>query len=93
MDDLSARRRVRPSSMAPFAPHRSLVSDPGRQTGSACLAAWLPERGKPRVRAWRATDKASRLLGDIDPDRRLDHLVACARIPAPMSTARDGAVR
>lgn len=48
-------------------------------SGTACLAGCVPDHGEPCVVAWRATEKATWLFGDIDPDQPLDELVDFAR--------------
>jgi predicted metal-binding protein len=47
-------------------------------SGTACLAGCVPDHGKPCVIGWRATEKATWLFGDIDPDQPLDDLIAFA---------------
>jgi predicted metal-binding protein len=62
-------------------------------SGTACLAGCVPDHGEPCVVGWRATEKATWLFGDIDPDQPLDDLVAFARSYAALKdgwmTGRD----
>lgn len=51
-------------------------------SGTACLAGCVPAHGAPCVVGWRATEKATWLFGDIDPDQSLDELVDFARLYA-----------
>jgi predicted metal-binding protein len=53
-------------------------------SGTACLAGCVPDHGEPCVVGWRATEKATWLFGDIDPDQPLDDLVAFARAYAAL---------
>jgi predicted metal-binding protein len=58
------------------------VAGPGEAfdvTGTSCLAACGPDHGKPCVIGHRATERATWLFGDIDPDQPLDDLIAFAR--------------
>ncbi|WP_137109999.1 DUF1636 domain-containing protein [Rhodobacter sp. SY28-1] len=48
-------------------------------SGTACLAGCVPDHGAPCVVGYRATEKATWLFGDIDPDQPLDDLVDFAR--------------
>ena len=48
-------------------------------SGTACLAGCVPDHGEPCVVGYRATEKATWLFGDIDPDQALDELVDFAR--------------
>jgi predicted metal-binding protein len=48
-------------------------------SGTACLAGCAPNHGEPCVVGYRATEKATWLFGDIDPDQPLDDLVDFAR--------------
>jgi predicted metal-binding protein len=48
-------------------------------SGTACLAGCVTDHGAPCVVGYRATEKATWLFGDIDPDQPLDDLVAFAR--------------
>jgi predicted metal-binding protein len=48
-------------------------------SGTAYLANCVPDHGKPCVIGWRATEKATWLFGDIDPDQPLDDLIAFAK--------------
>lgn len=53
-------------------------------SGTACLAGCVPDHGEPCVVGYRATEKATWLFGDIDPDQPLDDLVAFARTYAAL---------
>lgn len=53
-------------------------------SGTACLAGCVPEHGQPCIVGYRATEKATWLFGDIDPDQPLDDLVAFARTYAAL---------
>ncbi|MCU0828949.1 MAG: DUF1636 domain-containing protein [Tabrizicola sp.] len=53
-------------------------------SGTACLAGCVPAHGEPCVVGYRATEKATWLFGDIDPDQPLDDLVSFARIYAAL---------
>jgi predicted metal-binding protein len=55
------------------------LGDSFEVSGTACLAGCVPDHGEPCVVAYRATEKATWLFGDIDPDQPLDDLVAFAR--------------
>ena len=48
-------------------------------SGTACLAGCVPDHGEPCVVGYRATEKATWLFGDIDPDQPLYDLIAFAR--------------
>jgi predicted metal-binding protein len=48
-------------------------------SGTACLAGCVPDHGEPCVVGYRATEKATWLFGDIDPDQPLDDLIEFAR--------------
>ncbi len=60
------------------------LGDTFEVSGTACLAACVPDHGEPCVVGWRATEKATWLFGDIDPDQPLDDLVAFARTYAAL---------
>lgn len=53
-------------------------------SGTACLAGCVPDHGEPCVVGYRATEKATWLFGDIDPDQSLDDLVDFARTYAAL---------
>lgn len=53
-------------------------------SGTACLAGCVAEYGKPCIVGYRATEKATWLFGDIDPDQPLDDLVDFARTYAAL---------
>jgi predicted metal-binding protein len=53
-------------------------------SGTACLAGCVPAHGQPCVIGYRATEKATWLFGDIDPDQPLDDLVEFARTYAAL---------
>lgn len=53
-------------------------------SGTACLAGCVTDHGGPCVVAYRATEKATWLFGDIDPDQSLDELVDFARTYAAL---------
>ena len=53
-------------------------------SGTACLAGCVPDHGEPCVVGYRATEKATWLFGDIDPDQPLDDLVAFAHTYAAL---------
>lgn len=53
-------------------------------SGTACLAGCVPDHGEPCVVGYRATEKATWLFGDIDPDQPLDELVDFARAYAAL---------
>lgn len=53
-------------------------------SGTACLAGCVPDHGEPCVVGYRATEKATWLFGDIDPDQPLDDLIAFARTYAAL---------
>lgn len=55
------------------------LGDQFEVSGTACLAGCVPRHGQPCVVGWRATEKATWLFGDIDPDQPLDDLVDFAR--------------
>lgn len=55
------------------------LGDSFEVSGTACLAGCVPDHGEPCVVGYRATEKATWLFGDIDPDQPLDDLVAFAR--------------
>lgn len=55
------------------------LGDAFEVSGTACLAGCVPAHGAPCVVGYRATEKATWLFGDIDPDQPLDDLVAFAR--------------
>ena len=55
------------------------LGDQFEVSGTACLAGCVPDHGEPCVVGYRATEKATWLFGDIDPDQPLDDLVDFAR--------------
>ncbi len=55
------------------------LGDSFEVSGTACLAGCVPDHGEPCVVGYRATEKATWLFGDIDPDQPMDDLVAFAR--------------
>jgi predicted metal-binding protein len=55
------------------------LGDAFEVSGTACLAGCVPDHGEPCVVGYRATEKATWLFGDIDPDQPLDDLVDFAR--------------
>jgi predicted metal-binding protein len=55
------------------------LGDQFEVSGTACLASCVPDRGEPCVVGYRATEKATWLFGDIDPDQPHGDLVAFAR--------------
>lgn len=57
-------------------------------SGTARLAACVPDHGEPCVVGWRATEKATWLFGDIHPDQPLDDLVDFARTAAALDDGR-----
>ena len=64
-------------------------------SGTACLPGCVLDHGQPCVVGWRATETATWLFGDIDPDQPLDDLVEFARAhgrdlpqPGPTNLAR-----
>jgi predicted metal-binding protein len=60
------------------------LGDQFEVSGTACLAGCVPDHGAPCVVGYRATEKATWLFGDIDPDQPLDDLVAFARTYAAL---------
>lgn len=60
------------------------LGDQFEVSGTACLAGCVPDHGKPCIVGWRATEKATWLFGDIDPDQPLDELVEFARAYAAL---------
>jgi predicted metal-binding protein len=60
------------------------LGDAFEVSGTACLAGCVPDHGEPCVVGYRATEKATWLFGDIDPDQPLDDLVAFARTYAAL---------
>jgi predicted metal-binding protein len=60
------------------------LGDQFEVSGTACLAGCVPDHGEPCVVGYRATEKATWLFGDIDPDQPLDDLVAFARTYAAL---------
>ena len=69
------------------------LGDEFEVSGTACLAGCGPTHGEPCVIGYRATEKATWLFGDIDPDQPLDDLVAFAQAYAALDdgwmTGRD----
>jgi predicted metal-binding protein len=69
------------------------LGDQFEVSGTACLAGCVPDHGEPCVIGYRATEKATWLFGDIDPDQPLDDLVEFARAYAALEdgwmTGRD----
>jgi predicted metal-binding protein len=55
------------------------LGDAFEVSGTACLAGCVSDHGAPCVLGYRATEKATWLFGDIDPDQPLDDLIAFAR--------------
>ena len=55
------------------------LGDQFEVSGTACLAGCVQGHGEPCVVGYRATEKATWLFGDIDPDQPLDDLVDFAR--------------
>jgi predicted metal-binding protein len=69
------------------------LGDQFEVSGTACLAGCVPDHGEPCVIGYRATEKATWLFGDIDPDQPLGDLVEFARAYAALEdgwmTGRD----
>lgn len=55
------------------------LGDAFEVSGTVSLDVCAPDHGRPCVIGWRATERATWLFGDIDPDQPLDDLVDYAR--------------
>jgi predicted metal-binding protein len=55
------------------------LGDAFEVSGTACLPGCVHDHGEPCVVGYRATEKATWLFGDIEPDQPLDDLIAFAQ--------------
>lgn len=63
------------------------LSDGFEVSGTASVAGCVPDHGGPCVVGWRATAKATLLVGNIDPARPIDDLVEFLRLYAACAEA------